>query len=94
MKNEDTLQMNIDAFVEERLQESYKNISNNEHYKKILKKYYSLFDNIYRVIQKDIKSHDSEYVTEWSKRQQFASETLVENIFKNIVERIKEFFYS
>ena len=37
MKNEDTLQMNIDAFVEERLQESYKNISNNEHYKKILK---------------------------------------------------------
>ena len=53
--------------------------------------YYSLFDNIYRVIQKDIKSHDSEYVTEWSKRQQFASETLVENIFKNILPGCRTF---
>lgn len=53
MENEDALQMNIDEFVEERLQESYKNISNNEHYKKILKKYYSLFDNIISLVNNE-----------------------------------------
>jgi hypothetical protein len=47
--------------------------------------YYNLFDNIYRIIQKDIKKHDNSYTTVWAKLQQDASEALVEEIFKNLL---------
>lgn len=47
--------------------------------------YYNLFDNIYRIIQKDIKRHDSHYVTKWADLQQIASETLVEELFKRLL---------
>lgn len=39
--------------------------------------YYNLFDNIYRMLQKNIKEHDHEYVTNWADIQQGASEALV-----------------
>lgn len=47
--------------------------------------YYNLFDNIYRIIQKDIKRHDSEYTTRWAEIQQNASESLVEEQFKRLL---------
>ena len=47
--------------------------------------YYNLFDNIYRIIQKNIKEHDEEYVNEWSRLQQEASECLVAEKFKKIL---------
>ena len=47
--------------------------------------YYNLFDNIYRIIQKDMKRHDSKYTTRWADIQQRASETLVEEQFKRLL---------
>lgn len=47
--------------------------------------YYNLFDNIYRIIQKDMKRHDSKYTTQWKDIQQRASETLVEEQFKRLL---------
>lgn len=47
--------------------------------------YYNLFDNIYRIIQKDMKKHDSKYTTQWAEIQQRASETLVEEQFKRLL---------
>lgn len=47
--------------------------------------YYNLFDNIYRIIQKDIKKHDNKYTTQWAEIQQRASETLVEEQFKRLL---------
>lgn len=64
MKKENVLQMNVDEFIEERLQESYKNISSNEHYKKTLKKYYNLFDNIITLV-------NNENITEKYKEAEF-----------------------
>ena len=48
--------------------------------------YYNLFDNIYRVIQKDIRSHDKSYVNDWSQIQQHASERLVAQKFSNLLK--------
>lgn len=53
--------------------------------------YYNLFDNIYRIIQKDIKRHDDTYTTVWAKLQQDASEALVEKIFKSILPGCRTF---
>ena len=47
--------------------------------------YYNLFDNIYRIIQKDIKRHDSKYTTNWAEIQQRASETFAEQQFKRLL---------
>lgn len=47
--------------------------------------YYNLFDNIYSIIQKDMKRHDNEYTTQWADIQQKASETLVEDQFKRLL---------
>lgn len=47
--------------------------------------YYNLFDNIYRIIQKDITRHDNKYTTRWSEIQQNASESLVEQQFKRLL---------
>lgn len=47
--------------------------------------YYNLFDNIYRIIQKDMKRHDSKYTTQWADIQQKASEALVEEQFKRLL---------
>lgn len=47
--------------------------------------YYNLFDNIYRVLQKNIKEHDPSYVTVWSQIQQEASETLVAEKFAHLL---------
>lgn len=47
--------------------------------------YYNLFDNIYRVIQKSIKELSPDYTTIWADKQKEASETLVENLFKEIL---------
>ena len=47
--------------------------------------YYNLFDNIYRIIQKDIKMHDEKYTTKWADLQQIASEALVEEQFKKLL---------
>jgi hypothetical protein len=45
--------------------------------------YYSFMDNFYRVIQKMITRLDPNY--SWSDKQQIASETMVESIFKQIL---------
>lgn len=47
--------------------------------------YYNLFDNIYRVLQKNLKEHDQSYVAKWKDRQQDASESLVAEKFANIM---------
>jgi hypothetical protein len=47
--------------------------------------YYSLFDHIYRIIQKTIKELKPDYEDKWAKLQQDASETMVENIFKKLL---------
>ena len=47
--------------------------------------YYNLFDNIYRIIQKDMKRHDGKYTTQWADIQQKASEALVEEQFKRLL---------
>lgn len=44
--------------------------------------YYNFFDNIYRIIQKSISRLKPEYTSIWSKKQQDASELLVEEIFR------------
>lgn len=46
--------------------------------------YYNLFDNIYRVLQKNIKEHDPSYTTVWAKLQQDASESLVAEKFAHL----------
>lgn len=47
--------------------------------------YYNLFDNIYRVLQKNIKEHDPSYVTVWAQIQQDASESLVAEKFAHLL---------
>lgn len=47
--------------------------------------YYNLFDNIYRILQKDIKKNDNKYTDKWAAIQQVASETLVESQFKRLL---------
>lgn len=47
--------------------------------------YYSLFDNIYRSLQKTILNRYPIYIDEWAKNQQNGSEQLVENLFKKIL---------
>lgn len=51
--------------------------------------YYNLFDNIYRVLQKNIKEHDSSYVTIWAQKQQDASESLVAEKFAHLLPNAK-----
>lgn len=53
--------------------------------------YYNLFDNIYRIIQKDIKRHDNKYTTKWADLQQAASEALVEEQFKKLLPGCKSY---
>ena len=53
--------------------------------------YYNLFDNIYRIIQKDMKRHDSKYTTQWAEIQQKASETLVEEQFKRLLPECQSY---
>lgn len=47
--------------------------------------YYSLFDNIYRVMQKTIRELKPSYVNDWSHIQQHASEVMVENLMKELL---------
>ena len=47
--------------------------------------YYSLFDNIYRALQKEIFRLKPEYVDLWSKRQSIASEDMVKTLFLNLL---------
>lgn len=47
--------------------------------------YYSLFDNIYRALQKEIFRLKPEYVDTWSKRQNLASEDMVTTLFLNLL---------
>lgn len=47
--------------------------------------YYSLFDNIYRALQKEIFRLKPEYVDQWSKRQSIASEDMVKKLFLNLL---------
>lgn len=47
--------------------------------------YYSLFDNIYRSLQKEIFRLKPDYVDLWSKRQNLASEELTKNIFLKLL---------
>ncbi|MFE5321661.1 YecA family protein [Paenibacillus sp. NPDC056579] len=47
--------------------------------------YYSLFDNIYRVMQKTIRELKPSYVNDWSHIQQHASEVMVENLMKKLL---------
>ena len=37
--------------------------------------YYNLFDNVYRMLQKNIRFYNDKYATKWSNMQQEASET-------------------
>lgn len=45
--------------------------------------YFSLMDNFYRVLQKTLMKHDKSY--NWAEVQSYASEEMVENIFKSIL---------
>lgn len=47
--------------------------------------YYSLFDNFYRALQKEIFRIKPEYVDTWSKRQNIASENMVRNLFLKLL---------
>lgn len=47
--------------------------------------YYSLFDNIYRALQKEIFRIKPQYVDTWSKRQNLASENMVKNLFLKLL---------
>lgn len=47
--------------------------------------YYSLFDNIYRVMQKTIRELKPDYVNDWSHIQQHASEVMVEDLMKKLL---------
>lgn len=47
--------------------------------------YYSLFDNFYRALQKEIFRLKPEYVDTWSKRQNIASEDMVKVLFLNLL---------
>lgn len=47
--------------------------------------YYSLFDNIYRALQKEIFRLKQDYVNTWSKRQNIASENMVKALFLKLL---------
>jgi len=47
--------------------------------------YYSLFDNIYRALQKEIFRLKPEYIDTWSKRQNLASENMVRTLFLKLL---------
>lgn len=47
--------------------------------------YYSLFDNIYRALQKEIFRLKPAYVDAWSKRQNLASENMVKDLFLKLL---------
>lgn len=47
--------------------------------------YYTLFDNFYRAIQKEIFTLKPEYIDTWSKRQCLASENMVKNLFLKLL---------
>ncbi len=47
--------------------------------------YYSLFDNIYRALQKEIFRLKPEYIDTWSKHQNLASEDMVKTLFLNLL---------
>ncbi len=47
--------------------------------------YYALFDNFYRALQKVIFHQKPEYVNIWAAKQQSASETMVEDLFKKLL---------
>lgn len=47
--------------------------------------YYSLFDNIYRALQKEIFRIKPEYVDTWSKRQNLASENMIRCLFLKLL---------
>lgn len=47
--------------------------------------YYSLFDNFYRALQKEIFRLKPEYVDTWSNRQNLASENMVKNLFLKLL---------
>ncbi|NLG03936.1 MAG: hypothetical protein GX567_08945, partial [Clostridia bacterium] len=47
--------------------------------------YYSLFDNIYRALQKEIFRLKPEYVDTWIKRQNLASEKMVKTLFLKLL---------
>jgi len=46
MEEDVNLQITIDEFIEERIQESYKNVINNQRYKKLLINYNDLFNKV------------------------------------------------
>ena len=47
--------------------------------------YYSLFDNIYRVIQKLFRGKDSTYADLWISRQNNVTENMVANLFRKVL---------
>lgn len=47
--------------------------------------YYNLFDNVYRMLQKNIRLYNDKYATKWSSIQQEASEELVADKFKKLM---------
>ena len=53
--------------------------------------YYTLFDNIYRSLQKSMRENVPEYSDQWSRVQQVASETMVEDIFKKLLPGSKTY---
>lgn len=47
--------------------------------------YYNLFDNVYRILQKNIRLYNDKYATKWSNIQHGASEELVADKFKKLM---------
>jgi len=47
--------------------------------------YYSLFDNIYRALQKEIFRLKPDYVDTWNRRQNLASENMVKELFLHLL---------
>ncbi|RII36774.1 hypothetical protein D2A34_05170 [Clostridium chromiireducens] len=53
--------------------------------------YYSLFDNIYRVIQKLFRGKDSAYADLWISRQNEVTEKIVDDLFKKVLPGCKTY---
>ena len=53
--------------------------------------YYSLFDNFYRIIQKEIMRLRPAYKEEWNRRQELASVDMVSEVFRNLLPGAQTF---
>lgn len=53
--------------------------------------YYTVFDNLYRAIQRAVRSKGQKYADGWGKIQQSTSENLVEKLFRKLFPKCKSY---